>query len=116
MQDDMIAALDALLDKIADDYVKFSFRKLQSIDTLSMAAMETKRAEFRKDLGYVEGKKYIKITRNDGGSAWGFVVKETAAPWHRGDVLKAASWAAPAQNFARGNVFTKAPTNWTGAL
>jgi hypothetical protein len=47
------------------------------------------------------GKKYIKIVSEDntgGRSAWGFVNMGS------GDVLKAASWAAPAKH-ARGNIF-----------
>lgn len=115
MQDDMIAALDALLDGIADNYVKISYIKYANSDDATK--LKAKRDEFRKDLGYVEGSKYIKITRNDGGSAWGFVVKgDTDKQFKRGDVLKAAGWATPARNFARGNVFTKASFTWTGAL
>jgi hypothetical protein len=32
-----------------------------------------------------------------------------------GDILKAASWAAPARNFPRGNVFKEYRVSWTGA-
>jgi hypothetical protein len=36
----------------------------------------------------------------------------------RGDILKAASWKAPAKNFSRGNVLTGTLNRitWTGAL
>jgi hypothetical protein len=43
-----------------------------------------------------EGKRYIKIVV--GTSAWAFIDKEN------GDILKPASWAAPAKH-ARGNIF-----------
>ena len=45
---------------------------------------------------FKNGRKYIKIIA--GGCAWGFVNKEN------GDVLKAASWNAPATH-ARGNIY-----------
>ncbi len=72
------------------------------------------RDEFCNGVKIVEGKKYIKIIT--GGSVWGFVVKEAEGRFNRGDVLKAAGWATPAKNFARGNVFAemKSP-RWTGA-
>ena len=60
------------------------------------------------------GKKFIKII--SGGSAWGFIVKEDGPKFKRGDILKAASWAAPAQNFARGNIITGGyKVVWMGA-
>jgi len=33
-----------------------------------------------------------------------------------GDILKAASWATPARNGARGNVFEEYTVRWTGPL
>jgi len=53
-----------------------------------------------------EGKRYIRIVSDDGPhhiSAWGFIDKTN------GDVLKAASWKAPAKH-ARGNLFDE----WNG--
>ena len=51
-------------------------------------------------MSYSEGRKYYKIinNENDRQNVWGFVSKEN------GDILKAASWAAPAKH-ARGNIF-----------
>jgi len=43
------------------------------------------------------GRKYAKLLSNNGGAAWGFVDMTT------GDLLKAASWSAPAKH-ARGNI------------
>ena len=34
----------------------------------------------------------------------------------RGDILKAASWNAPATNKARGNIFEEYTVQWTGPL
>lgn len=52
-----------------------------------------------------QGKKYIKIISEDNQrSVWGFV-NIGNDKFQYGDILKAASWAAPALNKARGNVF-----------
>lgn len=58
------------------------------------------------------GRKYVKLVSNRSGSrsVWCFVEKET------GDILKAASWKAPAKH-SRGNVKDKTSYSsypWTG--
>ena len=59
--------------------------------------------EFNESISYSVGQKYIKIVK--GGSVWGFVVNtDKDKKFRKGDILKAASWAAPARNAARGNV------------
>ena len=64
------------------------------------------------DLTYKRGRRYdklIKLTRNQ-RSVWGFVERST------GDILKAASWRAPAKTL-RGNIFDPDPMenmSWTG--
>tara|TARA_R110000764_G_scaffold176046_2_gene262327 strand:- start:358 stop:765 length:408 start_codon:yes stop_codon:yes gene_type:complete len=60
------------------------------------------------------GSKYVKLI--NGGSVWGFVVKEDSDKFKRGDILKAASWNAPATNKARGNIFEEYTVQWTGPL
>ena len=78
-------------------------------------------AEFNDGLTYKTGSKYIKvITRSagGGGSVWGFVVNtDNDKKFRKGDILKAAGWAAPARNAARGNILDGGyPINWTGPL
>ena len=63
------------------------------------------------------GKKYTKIIQ--GGSVWGFVANGDGVlkgiPYKKGDVFKAAGWAAPAK-WARGNIFDSNQNyfRWTG--
>ncbi len=48
---------------------------------------------------------------------WGFIVKtDTDKKFRKGDILKAASWAAPARNKARGNILEGdfSWVRWTG--
>ena len=63
------------------------------------------------------GSKYVKVVKISSGgsrSVHSFVEKETGAIW------KAASWKAPAKNFARGNVFDANTylnrLQWTGIV
>ena len=74
-------------------------------------------AEFDEGLSYKTGSKYIKITRERGG-VWGFVVNiDNDKKFKKGDILKAAGYAAPARNFARGNILAGGyKVNWTGAF
>lgn len=53
------------------------------------------------------GQSYIKLTKTSGGSnsAFAFIIINDNKMGKSGDILKAASWAAPAKH-ARGNVFS----------
>jgi len=62
-----------------------------------------------------EGKKYIKIVQDTG--VFCFIAKENFKWFKKGDILKAASWATPSLNSARGNVLTgNYAIQWTGPL
>ena len=75
-------------------------------------------AQFKEDLGFTEGKKYIKITNKNGGSVWGFIVNtDKDKKFRKGDILKAAGFNAPARNAARGNILDGGYCiQWTGPL
>jgi len=69
--------------------------------------------EFNKKIYVSEGKKYIKIVA--GNSVWGFIMKDDEGKFRKGDILKAASWVAPAKNSARGNILDGGyQIHWTG--
>lgn len=117
---DMNTAIEVLLEAIKTDYREYTDRGVVAkaargagngeYDEINRSMI----AEFESELGFVEGSKYIKITKNNNGSVWGFVVKKDGGKFKRGDILKAASWASPATNHARGNVFNGYRIQWTG--
>ena len=72
-------------------------------------------------LSFQNGRKFIKVTKDN--SVWGFIVKKNG--YHKnervvpGDVLKAASWRAPAK-WVRGNIYDTSLhwdwLRWTGPI
>ena len=73
--------------------------------------------EYENNFTISYGKKYIKITEK-GGGVKGFVVNtDNDKKFKKGDILKAAGYAAPARNAARGNILEgNYAINWTGPL
>ena len=96
---DFDEAMDNLLNNINTDYHK-GFPKNKDM-VLSLVA----------------GRKFVKVVNEN--SVWGFVAKKDGEhkglPMKAGDVLKAASWRAPAKH-TRGNIFDKNQNyfRWTG--
>ena len=63
----------------------------------------------------IEGKEYTRIMK-DGGSNWGFVVKEDNDKFKKGDILRAKSSKEPYLNHARGNIYDEnLEVSWFGA-
>ena len=89
-------------------------------DHLTADYYKDKSTEFSYQVSFKRGRKFVKIMCTSLGaqSVSGFVCIEPHDKWKFGDILKAASWATPAKNFARGNILdTKsyASHRWTGA-
>ena len=102
---DLATALIGYKDAILADYSKF----LTNLDHLNDDYKDKFAIEF------AEGSKYVKIVSISAGgsrSVHSFVEKSN------GNIWKAASWAAPARNFTRGNVFDANSyaknVRWTG--
>ena len=87
-------------------------------DYMDFPVNDNMKAEFVDGWVVRPGSKYIKILRDNGGYAWGFVVNtDTDKKFKKGDILKCAGYKAPARNGARGNVLDgNYPINWTGPL
>ena len=111
--EDMAEALSYMETAMIEDYNHFT-----NMDTEVARKL---RLEFATGIEYKYGSKYIKIiTGKNGGnrSVWGFIVNtDKDKKFKKGDLLKAAGWAAPARNAARGNILKGGYViNWTGPL
>ena len=111
--EDMAEALSYMETAMIEDYNHFT-----NMDTEVARKM---RLEFATGIEMLYGSKYIKIiTGKHGGnrSVWGFIVNtDEDKKFKKGDLLKAAGWAAPARNAARGNILKGGYViNWTGPL
>ena len=112
----MSAAIFKMVGEMKKDYEMFWKRSNRGEDGMSDFA-QRQLDGFMESIEVAVGSKYIKIIRNDGQRmVWGFIVNsESDKKFRRGDILKAAGWAAPARNKARGNVFEDLSwVQWTG--
>lgn len=78
------------------------------------------RKEYAEGIRFNTGRKYIKVekghAKGDQVSVWGFIVNaDDDKKFRKGDILKAAGWATPARNKARGNILDGGYSiRWTG--
>jgi len=108
----MIDKIEELLIAIKADYYKWTSKNgTKELSDINKEMIE----EFNEAVRFNVATKYIKVTV--GGSVWGFVVNTDAdKKFKKGDILKAAGWATPARNAARGNVIEGGYNiSWTGA-
>ena len=109
--------MTALIENIKTDYFNWTTRcaGAKGRTTLSDTNKDMI-ARFNDKIKFKVGNKYIKVF-SEGSSVWGFVVNtDNDKKFKKGDLLKAASYSAPARNFARGNILEggyRSP--WTGA-
>ena len=107
----MIDEIAGLVDSIQQDYLNWTSRNgSKELTDINKRMID----EFNSTIVVKEGNKYIKIIC--GSSVWGFVVNtEKDKLFRKGDILKAAGWAAPARNKARGNILDGGYSiQWTG--
>ena len=107
--------IQAYLGHIRNDYANWIDRLMDNRNLKIKAQMIE---EFWNGVRVEEGRTYIKVvTRTSVTSVHSFIVKEDGPKFRKGDILKAASWKAPAKNFARGNILDEkwSNTTWAGA-
>jgi hypothetical protein len=77
------------------------------IDHLYTLRAKSSTASLKYDYYIEEGNKYARIVSQGDTqrSAVGFIVLKPVKNFVEGDILMAASWKAPATNFARGNIY-----------
>jgi hypothetical protein len=124
----MEIAVDSLITDIKENYKvwhKSVNHYNHKLDDNGLSDYDKERiAKFNDEIRVEIGSKYTKIFT--GSSIWGFIVNENNTVkciksgnyFTRGDLLKPASYKAPARNFARGNIRLgkKVTTNCAGTV
>ena len=112
--------IEKVLEAMREDYKRWSNRcaRHDSYEGYSDVKKEMEK-DYCEGLEVTEGSRYWKIISDKRGSrsVCGFIVKAGDKKFREGDMLKPAGWAAPARNFARGNVLDGRGVNevrWTG--
>ena len=99
-----------MIDAMVTDYGKFNSSH-NTNDTVRNDMFE----EYKDGFKTMTGQKFIKATNRN--SVKSFIVKTAHGRFKMGDILKPASWRAPAKNSARGNVLEGGyAIQWTGPL
>lgn len=106
---DLEAALQKYIAHIKADYAGWGERS---------TIREEMIREFDASVRYELHRKFIKVITGPQTGVHSFIMLADDGKFKRGDILKAASWKAPAKNFARGNVLAGQldRVRWTGAL
>jgi ABC-type dipeptide/oligopeptide/nickel transport system ATPase component len=110
----MIDGFNEYLDCIKADYIKWQ-------GPTPSETQKTMAQDFCDGLTFEVGSRYIKVITGRAGSGrsvHSFVCLRDMGKFTKGDILKAAGWAGPARNFARGNTMARTFQNvrWTGAM
>ena len=118
MNPQMNDAMNILIENIKKDYFEWTTGCAAAKGRCILSDINKEMIEkFNAHLTYKTGSKYIKVF-TEGGSVWGFVVNtDKDKKFKKGDILKAAGYAAPARNAPRGNILDGGYTiRWTGPL
>ena len=113
--------IEKVLEAMREDYKRWSGRCASHDESAHSRIRDEMEENYCNGLVVEENRRYWKITSTNGSgtsrSVNGFIAKAGDKKFREGDMLKAAGWAAPARNFARGNVLDGRGVNevrWTG--
>ena len=109
--------IEKVLEAMREDYKRWNRRGFCEREDIRTEMEEN----YCNGLEVEENRRYWKIISTSGSgtqrSVNGFITKSGDKKFREGDMLKAAGWATPARNFARGNVLDGTGfenARWTG--
>ena len=112
IKNDLLAGVEALVTHLYQDYANWINLCNSSKDIKDKMIAET---SFHVN---TDGRNYWRVEKWDGSQrcSIGFVVAKPTKGFQSGDLLKSASWKAPATNFIRGSVLTRdfSQCSWAG--
>ena len=112
---DFDLALPAYIDAIDRDYLTWQAMTAGKGESDIQKQMAL---EFTQALKVIKGSKFLKVVKEN--SVHSFICVKAHDKFVVGDILKAASYAAPAKNFIRGNILDVASyenrVRWTGIM
>ena len=113
--------IEKVLEAMREDFRRSSGRCASHDESAHSRIKDEMEENYCNGLKVEENRRYWKIIGSNGGgssiSVNGFICKAGDKKFREGDMFKAAGWAAPARNFARGNVLDGTGLNnarWTG--
>ena len=117
----MREAIEKVLETMREDYIRWSnASRVRGTDDYDKVKYEMI-VNYCNGLRVEENRRYWKIISTSCSgtqrSVSGFIAKAGDKKFREGDMLKAAGWASPARNFARGNVLDGTGVDsvrWTG--
>lgn len=103
--------IQIMIEGAKEDYKTWSSYSKDGISSYSQKQLD----DWNNLMKVSKGKKYIKVIREN--SVFAFIVQEDFKHFKKGDVLKPASYQAPALNQPRGNVLSgNYEIRWTGPM
>ena len=108
--------LKKYFDYIKTDYVEWMTGSRDMESDVQEKVVNEMIENFKENVRFEPGRKYGRVVADNGAHSFISLCNDDKR-FPYGTIMKAATWAAPAKNFGRGNIFEEdfSRVTWTGA-
>jgi hypothetical protein len=108
--------LKKYFDHIKSDYVNWMRDGRDMESDIQKKVVDEMIDNFKESMRFEPGRKYGRVVTDNGAHSFISLCNDDKR-FPYGTIMKAATWAAPAKNFGRGNIFEEdfSRVTWTGA-